>query len=133
MTSCILALLLGSISSMRPMICLLSLGSRRNKRNGPFITSGLFSTFSPFDFFSSSDVNSLSDFTGFSTSEGVIVPVTALMGDGADAKSLYELSVIRGFFQGNLLRDIQQNIIASDQISAGWGSYFRSSRTSGAR
>jgi hypothetical protein len=40
-------------------------------------------------------------------------------GVGADAKSLYELSVIRGIFHGNLRNDMQQKIIARDQISAG--------------
>jgi hypothetical protein len=40
-------------------------------------------------------------------------------GVGGDAKSLYELSVIRGIFHGNRRSDMQQKIIASDQISAG--------------
>ena len=136
MISGILALRLGSISSMRPIICLLSFGNRRSRRNGPLITSGFFSTsvfFSPFVFLSSSVVESFppfSDLDNFSASE---VVGGALMGEGGDAKSLYELSVIRGFFQGNLRSDMQQKMMASDQISAGCGSYFRSSSTSGAR
>jgi hypothetical protein len=48
-------------------------------------------------------------------------------GVGGDAKSLYELSVMRGIFQGKRRRDMQQKMIASDQISVGWGSYLRSS------
>lgn len=40
-------------------------------------------------------------------------------GVGGDANSLYELSVILGIFQGNLLNDMQQKMIARDQISAG--------------
>jgi len=120
------------------MICLLSFGNRRNRRNGPLITSCFFSAsgfLSPFVFLSSSVVESLSPFTDFDEfSDSVLVIVgEALIGDGGDAKSLYELSVTRGFFQGNLLNDMQQNMMASDQISAGCGSYFRSSSTSGAR
>ena len=52
---------------------------------------------------------------------------TGVPGVGGDTKSLYELSVTRGCFHGNLLSDIQQKMIANDQISVGWGSYFRSS------
>lgn len=40
-------------------------------------------------------------------------------GDGGDANNLYELSVILGIFQGNLRNDMQQNMIANDQISVG--------------
>lgn len=40
-------------------------------------------------------------------------------GVGAEANSLYELSVMRGIFHGNLRNDIQQKMMASDQISAG--------------
>jgi hypothetical protein len=57
-------------------------------------------------------------------SENLVISVP---GVGVDAKSLYELSVIRGIFQGKRRRDMQQKMIASDQISAGWGSYLRSS------
>jgi len=62
--------------------------------------------------------------------EGAASPEILLIsagGVGGDANNLYELSVIRGIFQGNLRSDMQQKIIARDQISAGCGSYFRSS------
>ena len=45
-------------------------------------------------------------------------------GVGGEMKSLYELSVMRGAFHGNLLSDMQANIIARDQISVGCGSYL---------
>lgn len=61
------------------------------------------------------------------------VLLMSVPGVGGDAKSLYELSVNRGIFQGKRRNDMQQKIIASDQISGGCGSYFRSSYTSGAR
>jgi hypothetical protein len=48
-TSAIVARFLGSISSMRPMICLLSLGKRRRRRHGPLMTSGLAAGAAPFD------------------------------------------------------------------------------------
>jgi hypothetical protein len=38
---------------------------------------------------------------------------------GGDTKSLYELSEIRGAFQGNRRSVMQQNMIASDQMSVG--------------
>jgi hypothetical protein len=52
---------------------------------------------------------------------------------GGAMKSLYELSEIRGAFQGKRRNVMQQNIIASDQMSVGCGSYFERSYTSGAR
>lgn len=42
-TSDKVALSLGSICSMRPIICLLSRGKSRNSRQGPLMTSGFFS------------------------------------------------------------------------------------------
>ena len=45
-------------------------------------------------------------------------------GVGGEINSLNELSVTRGAFHGNLRRDMQANIIASDQISVGCGSYL---------
>jgi hypothetical protein len=42
-TSAKVALFLGSISNMRPIICLLSLGRSRSSRHGPLMTSGFFS------------------------------------------------------------------------------------------
>lgn len=59
---------------------------------------------------------SLVDFDALGESENLLVSVP---GVGGDAKSLYELSVIRGIFQGNRRSDMQQNIIAIDHISAG--------------
>ena len=120
------------------MICLLSFGKSRSKRNGPLITSCFFSPSgfrSPFVLFSSPVVESFplsSDLEEFSVSAMAVVG-GGLIGEGGDAKSLYELSVKRGFFQGNLLNDMQQNMMARDHMSAGCGSYFRSSSTSGAR
>lgn len=57
---------------------------------------------------------SLVDLEG--TSEILLISVP---GVGVDANILYELSVIRGIFQGNRLNDIQQKMIASDQMSTG--------------
>lgn len=54
-------------------------------------------------------------------------------GVGSDAKSLYELSVVRGTFHGKRRSVMQQYIMAKDQISTAVGSYLRSSYTSGAR
>lgn len=54
------------------------------------------------------------DFEGASDNLLMSVP-----GVGVDANSLYELSVMRGIFHGNRLRDIQQKMMASDQTSAG--------------
>lgn len=65
---------------------------------------------------------------------GVVVPLGCSdFGDGGEANSLKELSVILGIFHGNLRKDMQQKMIARDQISAGCGSYLFSSYTSGAR
>ena len=52
---------------------------------------------------------------------------------GGETKSLYELSEMRGAFQGNRRSVMQQNMIARDQMSVGWGSYLERSYTSGAR
>jgi hypothetical protein len=38
---------------------------------------------------------------------------------GGEMKSLYELSETRGAFHGNRRKVMQQNIIASDQMSVG--------------
>lgn len=40
---------------------------------------------------------------------------------------------MRGTFHGNRLSVMQQNMMARDQTSTAWGSYFLSSYTSGAR
>jgi hypothetical protein len=126
------------------MICLLSLGRSLRRRHGPLITSGFFSPSAevevPFeaplcggatkgDFLLSGSegfgvlstiaslagvFKSLVDLEG--TSDILLISVP---GVGVEAKSLYELSVIRGIFHGNLLNDIQQKIMASDQMSAG--------------
>jgi hypothetical protein len=141
-TSDIVARFFGLISSIRPMICLLSLGKRRRRRHGPLITSGFLSAsgacpvapfvgvYSAFGVGAFESVTasragvskSVVDFDGASEILLISVP-----GVGGDAKSLYELSVILGIFHGNRRRDMQQNMIASDQISGGCGSYFRSS------
>jgi hypothetical protein len=52
---------------------------------------------------------------------------------GGETKSLYELSESRGAFHGNRRSVMQQNMMASDQISVGCGSYLERSYTSGAR
>jgi len=46
-----------------------------------------------------------------------IASVVSVPGVGVDAKSLNELSVVRGAFQGNLRKDMQAKIMARDQIS----------------
>jgi len=115
-------------------MCLLSLGKRRRSRHGPLITSGFFSAGAePFPFaadpvvgFEAAVESETASLAGVSRSvvdlDGAGVSEILLMsvpGVGADAKSLYELSVIRGIFHGNRLNDIQQNMMARDQISAG--------------
>lgn len=115
-------------------MCLLSLGKRRRSRHGPLITSGFFSAgAAPFPFavdpvvdfeFAGESVTaslagvsrSVVDLDGAGVSESLLISVPGL---GGDAKSLYELSVIRGIFHGNRLNDIQQKMMARDQISAG--------------
>lgn len=134
----------GSISSIRPIICLLSRGKRRRSLQGPFMTSGFFSpsVLDPLDPGATFRFDgcrtggcgsgtaslagvfkSLVDFDGAESAPLVM----SVPGVGGDAKSLYELSVIRGIFQGNRRSDMQQKIMARDQISVGWGSYFLSS------
>lgn len=132
----------GSISSMRLMTYLLSRGRRRRSRHGPLMTSGFFSPPSvvvvggcsvlgvvaaeeaPLGMLARSGVlRSLVDLDG----TGSEILDSSVPGVGGDAKSLYELSVMRGIFQGKRRRDMQQKMIASDQISVGWGSYLRSS------
>jgi hypothetical protein len=58
---------------------------------------------------------------------------TGVPGVGGAANSLYELSINRGCFHGNRRNDMQQKMIANDQMSVAVGSYFFSSYTSGAR
>jgi len=115
---------------MRPMICLLSLGRRRKRRHGPLMTSGFFSgSIAPFDPFADAlpgagiaslagVFKSLVDLDTFGVSDNLLA-FMSVPGVGGDAKSLYELSVIRGIFHGNRRSDIQQKMMASDQISAG--------------
>ena len=114
------------------MICLLSLGNKRNNRHGPLITSGFTGAIAPFEVFMGisgfgagfdSGIASLAgtsksfvDLDGAGVSDNRLISVP---GVGGDANSLYELSVILGIFQGNLRNDMQQKIIARDQISAG--------------
>lgn len=130
-TSSMVARFLGSISNIRAMICLLSLGSRRSRRQGPLMTSGFLSsepgatlkldlTFTTGTGSGSTSLSgllrSLVDLEGTGVSDNLLISVP---GDGGDANNLYELSVIRGIFHGNRRRDMQQKIIARDQISAG--------------
>lgn len=141
-TSDMVARFVGLISNMRPITCLLSLGRSRKRRQGPLITSGFFSgSVAPLPFVSGVSVLGIVAFEpGIASRSGVSKSVVDLDGAGVSeplrisvpgvggaAKSLYELSVMRGSFQGNLRSDIQQKMMASDQISAGWGSYFLSS------
>jgi hypothetical protein len=103
-TSAIVARFFGSISSMRPMICLLSLGKRRKRRHGPLITSGFLSgAAAPFDPLAegASDfgVVGLEELSGIASLAGVSRSVVDLdgisdnrlmsvPGVGADAKSV---------------------------------------------
>ncbi len=131
---------------MRPIMCLLSRGRRRRRRHGPLMTSGFFSPsgaavadpfVAPFAAFGVSGIDdaagtaslagvskSFVDLEGTGWSDSLFMSVP---GVGGEAKSLYEFSVMRGIFQGNRRNDMQQNMMANDQISAGWGSYFLSS------
>jgi hypothetical protein len=135
-TSAKVALSLGSICNMRPIICLLSLGKSRNSRQGPLITSGFFSApssealpapscDSEWCLVSCPDSASASLATACCTSPvdlegaGSEILRISVPGVGGEAKSLYELSVMRGIFHGNRRNDMQQKMIASDQISAG--------------
>lgn len=91
------------------------------------MTSGFFSAVVPFDPFdplagglcSVLGVVGLDETSGMASLAGVsrsVVdldgtsddPLISVPGVGEDAKSLYELSVIRGIFHGNLRNDIQQ-------------------------
>ena len=151
--SCIMssnvALFLGSTSSILAMIALLSLGSRRNKRQGPLMTSGFeelgtcgagvgVNTGSA----CGSNLWRLSSTAGFASSVGFGLPsndrletasACGVTGLGADTKSLYDVSERRGIFQGNRRRDMHAKIIAKDQTSTGCGSYLLLSYTSGAK
>lgn len=130
-TSSIVARFLGSISNIRDMICRLSRGSKRRRRHGPLITSGFLSsepgatfkldlTFTTGTGSGSTSLagvsKSLVDLEGCGVSERRLISVP---GVGVEANSLYELSVIRGIFHGNRRRDMQQKMMASDQISVG--------------
>lgn len=106
MTSAIVALFLGSIVSIRDMICRLSLGSSRIRRHGPFITSAFFSvvgavTLVPLLFAAGFPEDcsvdgvgtaslggvskSVVDFDGTGVSDSLFMSVP---GDGVEAKSL---------------------------------------------
>ncbi len=126
------ALFLGSISNIRPIICLLSLGKRRSNRQGPLITSCFLSppsvdALEPFCASAccpaSSGSASLATVSGRSPVDfegtGSDTLRTPVPGVGGDANSLYELSVMRGIFQGNRRNAMQQKMIAKDQISVG--------------
>lgn len=137
---------LESISNIRPIMCLLSLGKSRSSRQGPFTTSVrcsplsievrvvvLLSPASPCvanGLLGSPSLETVFDISLVDFAWGRCFSVP---GVGGDANSLYELSVIRGIFHGNLRSDIQAKIIARDHMSADWGSYSRSPYTSGAK
>lgn len=117
----IFALFLGSISSIRPMTWRLSLGNSRRILQGPLMTSlGLspelevvpagavcrtFSLSSALEKMSlcGTSLKALVDLFGGRTNFLGSCP-----GVGSAAKSLYELSVKRGTFQGNRRRLMQQ-------------------------
>lgn len=131
------------------MICLLSRGNNLSKRHGPLMISGPFFAVSqdtvedvagevvPGVAFSSGATSFGDGFldAGGSGSESLAgKPVRSLVdferfglsplrmsvpGVGGDAKSLYELSVILGIFHGNLRKDMQQKMMANDQMSVG--------------
>ena len=141
------ALFLGSTSSILPIIVLLSLGNRRNKRQGPLMTSGFVDpgpcgagvgTGSA----CGSNLRRLSSTATLVSSTGFGFPsdnrlgaasACGVPGLGADTKSLYDISERRGIFQGNRRRDMHAKMIAKDQMSTGCGSYLLLSYTSGAK
>lgn len=137
-----------SSSSIRPMICLDSLGRRRRRRHGPLMTSGFFSVValaaSGAAFSADASAAAALEASGdlpsrlleaammraISVSDfdfDVISGRPSVLSEGGEAKRRYELSVMRGIFQGKRRRDMQQKMMARDQMSAGWGSYLRSS------
>jgi hypothetical protein len=131
-TSSSVARLLGSSSSILPIMCRLSRGSRRRSRQGPLITAGF--SFSPSVLDNSSVGVPVPSFRwewpdGCRDAGSEWVPPVTDLGPsfGGATKSLYELSVRRGAFQGNRRSVMQQKMMASDQISAGWGSYLERS------
>lgn len=141
------ALFLGSTSSILPMIVLLSLGSRRNRRQGPLMTSGFeepgtcgagvgtgSACGSDLRWLSSTDALASSVDFGLPSNDRLDPPsACGVPGLGGDTKSLYDISERRGIFQGNRRRDMHAKMIANDQISTGCGSYLLLSYTSGAR
>jgi hypothetical protein len=121
-TSSNVARFFGSISNIRPMMCLLSRGRRRNNLHGPLMTSGFTGASAPLEVFMGTSAfggvgfdsgtaslagvsKSLVDLDGAGVSDNLRRSVP---GVGGEANNLYELSVILGIFQGNLRNDIQQ-------------------------
>ena len=135
-TSTNVALCRGSISNMRAITCLLSLGKSLSSRQGPLMTSGFFSPPSV-DARDASLLDSgwyrVSCSVSGSTSLATVCSMSlvdlecagsdilriSVPGVGGDANNLYELSVMRGIFHGNRRKDMQQKIMANDQISQG--------------
>lgn len=130
---------LGLIWSILPIIVLVSLGRRRSNRQGPLITSCFGASIRGPGLSASPDlspccscgaelrrssakagVSSIADFERSLT----VASAYGVPGVGGEMKSLYELSVTRGAFHGNLRSDMQAKIMAKDQTSVGCGSYL---------
>lgn len=148
---------LGLTSSILPMTCLLSRGSSRSSRHGPLITCGCCGASDAVDAVSGRDPSSVrvggsdrapwpsaADLCEATRDAGaergaVAASISSLdlcrarSSSGLATKSLYELSDSRGAFHGKRRRDMQQNMMAIDHTSVGWGSYLDMSYTSGAR
>ena len=76
---------------------------------------------------SSSIYASFIDFGLPSEARLAIASADGVPGVGGEMKSLKELSVTLGAFQGNLRSDMHANMMAKDHTSAGCGSYLERS------
>lgn len=143
--SSILALFVGSSSNILPMMFLVSRGNKRSNRVGPF-NSPSREECRLFRLWSGSSSRPLPlgiravPSLGFDELPGrcwwvfeVGGAVDCCKSSGFEQNSLKDLSESRGAFHGNRLSDMQQKMIARDQISAGCGSYLISTQTSGAK
>ena len=146
--SSILALFAGSSSNILPMMCLVSRGNKRSNRVGPFNSPsrptaegcGLFGLCSsspsrpcPLGVRAvpSLDFDELPGRCWWVFEEERAC--VCCNSSGFEQNSLKDLSDSRGAFHGNRLSDMQQKMIARDQISAGCGTYLISLQTSGAK